>query len=69
MMEDGPRNPGHLLPCEVEVIPLFRGEEVDEFGCVIGVDFMSEEGKKQPRHYVAAELCKLTYRGQMFLDQ
>lgn len=42
--ERGPHNPGHLLPCEVEVIPRFRGEVVDDYGCVIGLDFMSEEG-------------------------
>lgn len=68
-MEDGPCNPGHLLPCEIEVIPLFRGEVVDDYGCVIGMDFMSEEGKKQSGYYVTTEGFKLIYRGQMFLVQ
>lgn len=54
-MKDGPRHPGHLLPCEVEVIPLFRGEAVGNDGCVIGIDFMSEEGKKQSGYHVTTE--------------
>jgi len=66
-MEDGPRNPGHLLPCEIEVIPLFRGEVANDYGCVIGLDFMSEEGKKQPGYYITTEGVRLIYRGQMFL--
>ncbi|KAF4201695.1 hypothetical protein CNMCM8927_001239 [Aspergillus lentulus] len=34
--------PGHLLPCEMVAMPLFRGEVVDSDECVINLDFMSE---------------------------
>ena len=68
-MRDGPCNPGHLLPCEVEIIPVFRGEVVDDYGCVIGMNFMSEEGKKRPAHYATTGVFKLIYQGQMFFIQ
>ncbi|PYI02576.1 HET-domain-containing protein [Aspergillus sclerotiicarbonarius CBS 121057] len=34
--------PGHLLPCEIVAMPLFRGEVIDSNECVINLDFMSE---------------------------
>jgi hypothetical protein len=38
--------PGHLLPCEMVAMPLFRGEVIDsDDECVINLDFMSEGGK------------------------
>lgn len=56
MMEDRPSNQGHLLPCEVEVIPLFQGELVDDYGCMISMDFMSEEGEKYAWYYFTSEV-------------
>lgn len=55
-MEDRPSNQGHLLPCEVEVIPLFQGELVDDYGCMISMDFMSEEGEKYAWYYFTSEV-------------
>ena len=47
IMEDGLCNPGHLLSCKAEIIIpfffFFQGEVVDDYGCMIGMDFMSGE--------------------------
>ena len=44
IMEDGLCSPGHLLSCKVKIIPFLQDEVVDDHGCMIGMDFMSEEG-------------------------